>query len=126
MHFQRRLTRIITILILPVSIWAPSSAADVTPSDTGEVPSYRIYSDEAYETILQFHDYDPGIPLSPRTVGRMEAPDYIQEKIVFNGVRDSRVPGYIGIPKTATEPSPCVILIHGMASTKENWWRDDS
>jgi len=40
-------------------------------------------------------------------------------------VRNVRVPGYLGIPKTGSPPYPCVLQIHGLTGMKSGWWMDD-
>ncbi len=81
---------------------------------------------EAFEVMRQFFSYDQDIPLEARMVERLEEPEYVKEKIVFSGVRDSRVPGYLAIPKNGTIPHPCVLLLHGIGGSKESWWQDNS
>jgi dienelactone hydrolase len=66
------------------------------------------------------------MPLDARVVEREETPAYVREKVVFNGIRDSRVPAYLGIPKTGAGPYPCVLLIDGITGSKSRWWEDDS
>lgn len=82
--------------------------------------------EEAFQVLLQFFQYDQGIPLEARIVEKQDTPDYVREKIVFRGVRDSRVPGYLAIPKTGTPPYPCVLQLHGIMGSKSDWWDDDS
>ena len=84
----------------------------------------RPVGKEAYGVLTQFFDYDRGIPLDVRVVEKTEEPDYIREKIVFRGVRDSRVPGYLAIPKKGTPPYPVVLQLHGLTGSKANWWDD--
>jgi cephalosporin-C deacetylase-like acetyl esterase len=81
---------------------------------------------EAFEVMRHFFDYDQAIPLEARIIDRLEEQEYVREKIVFRGTRNSRVPGYLAIPTNGTSPYPCVLLLHGIGSTKEDWWRDDS
>lgn len=80
-------------------------------------------SEEAFYTMTQFFQYDREIPLEARVIERNETPDYIREKIVFLGVRDSRVPGYLTIPRTGAPPYPCILQLHGHAvGGKSIWW----
>ena len=118
---SRRFTSIITASILWVSLLAHAAA------ETPEEPySYPVYSDEVYDAVIQFYGYDRSIPLDARTLEQRDFPDHVREKVVFTGVRDSRVPGYLGLPKTNTGPRPCVLLVNGITGTKERWWEDDS
>jgi cephalosporin-C deacetylase-like acetyl esterase len=81
---------------------------------------------EAFEVMRQFFDYDKGIPLEASVVERTDGDEYVREKIVFRGPRDSRVPGYLAIPKKGASPYPCVLQLHGIGSSKESWWSDES
>lgn len=101
-----------TALVYPAS--AQTVATPVTP-----------VGDEAYRVLAQFFDYDEEIPLDVRIVEKTEEPSYVREKIVFRGVRDSHVPGYLAIPKTGTPPYPVVLQLHGLGGSKANWWDDE-
>jgi cephalosporin-C deacetylase-like acetyl esterase len=74
----------------------------------------------------QFFNYDKDIPLQANIVERIDEPGYGREKIVFNGTRNSRVPGYLAIPKNGAAPYPCVLQLHGIGDSKEGWWEDNS
>jgi dienelactone hydrolase len=79
-------------------------------------------SAEAFEVMRDFFNYDKTIPLDARIVESQDNPEYVREKVVFRGVRDSRVPGYLAIPKNGTQPYPCVLLLHGAGGSKASWW----
>ncbi|MBN1294206.1 MAG: alpha/beta fold hydrolase [Candidatus Latescibacteria bacterium] len=81
---------------------------------------------EAYEMIVQSYSYDKEIPLNAKVVETTNMDNCKREKIVFDGVRDGRVPGYLAIPKTGKPPYPCIILLHGHTGNKDEWWQDDS
>jgi len=81
---------------------------------------------DAFEIMRHFFNYDKNIPLDVHIIDHLDKPDYIREKIVFRGIRNSKVPGYLAIPKNGTAPYPCVILMHGISSSKESWWEDNS
>jgi fermentation-respiration switch protein FrsA (DUF1100 family) len=85
----------------------------------------RTVGDEAYSLLVQFYEYDRQVPLDARVLYTEENEADIREKIVFFGGHNSRVPGYLGIPKTGLAPYPCVLLAHGFGSCKEDWWRKD-
>jgi predicted esterase len=85
-----------------------------------------LLGDEAFQAILQFYQYDKDIPLDAAVVETMDQEKYVREKIVFRGAYDYRVPRYLAIPKTGAPPYPCVLQIHGMTLSKEDFWRSDS
>ena len=82
--------------------------------------------EEAYHALAQFFDYDKGLPLDARVVDKKETAAYVREKIVFSGADGERVPGYLAVPVSGTEPYPIVPLLHGFTDSKEGWWKDDS
>lgn len=79
--------------------------------------------DEAYRVLLEFFQYDKNVPLDARIVDTLDTPLYTREKIVFTGIRDSRVPGYLAIPKVGSPPYPVILQMHGgVAEGKEGFW----
>jgi len=137
MYHRRRTARSIIAFFLSASFWPQAAASSMQARPTGVTPATthaqaggpshpRTLSDEAYEAILQFYQYDKEVPLEAHVVERQDTPAYVREKVVFNGIRDSRVPGYLGFPKTATGPYPCILLIDGITGSKSRWWEDDS
>ncbi len=85
-----------------------------------------LLGDEAFQAILQFYQYDKDIPLDAAVVETMDQEKFVREKVVLRGAYDYRVPGYLAIPKTGAPPYPCVLQIHGMTLSKEDFWRSDS
>ncbi|NJB72332.1 putative esterase [Saonia flava] len=81
---------------------------------------------EAFKVMAQFFDYDNSIPLEARIVDKDEETNYTREKIVLTGPRNSRVPGYLAIPKEGNGPYQCVLLLHGVGDSKESWWKENS
>ncbi len=81
---------------------------------------------EAFKVMTQFFDYDKSIPLEARIVDKDEETNYTREKIVFQGPGNSRVPGYLAIPKEGNGPYQCVLLLHGVGDSKESWWKENS
>lgn len=104
------------LILLPVLVRAQDgNPTMMTPIDQ-----------ESFEVISQFFNYDSGIPLEANIVDKRDEPTYVREKIVFSGSQNSRVPGYLAIPKNGSGPFPCVILMHGVSDSKESWWSDNS
>ena len=64
---------------------------------------------ESFEVMSQFFEYDKDIPLEDRIVDKTNESDYIKEKIVFRGINDSRVHGYLALPKNENGPFPCIL-----------------
>ncbi len=84
----------------------------------------KAVSDDVYNAIIQFYEYDREIPIELRTVERIENNDYVREKVVFNGINNSQVTGYLAIPKTGEPPYPCVLQMHGMTASKSDFWEE--
>lgn len=107
------------------SAWAQPAAAR-RPADARPASHPSAFSDEAYDAILQFYQYDKGVPLDARIVEKDETADHVREKIVFDGTGGTRVPGYLAYPKAGTGPFPCILLIDGITGSKSRWFEDDS
>ncbi len=82
--------------------------------------------DEAFEMIRLFYEYDRSIPLDAEVVETRTMDNCRREKIVFRGIGDQLVPGYLALPKSGDGPFPVIILLHGHTGNKDEWWRDDS
>lgn len=93
--------------------------------DRAAIP-IRPIGKAAFNVMREFFEYDRDMPLDAHVIDRHEQPGYVREKIVLQGVRDSRVPGYLATPTGGAGPFPCVILIHGIGGSKEDWWSEDS
>ncbi len=81
---------------------------------------------ESFEVMTAFFNYDKNIPLDAKIVENKDHSNYVIEKIVFRGINDSRVPGYLAIPKNANGPFTCILLLHGVGDTKDSWWEENS
>lgn len=108
---------LLILLVLTVSARAQQAETSVSMKPVGP---------EAFAVMSRFFDYDRSMPLDARTVARQETPEYLREKIVFRSTGDKRVPGYLAIPKNGKAPFPVALLLHGIGSSKESWWQDDS
>ena len=79
------------------------------------------------QMVAQFFEYDRNIPLNVKELEKMETETYTRQRIVFDGIRNSRVPGYIAVPKGAAGVRyPCILLFHSGISSKESWWEEES
>lgn len=105
------------ILLLAAIAGAPGADAQVVRR-AGFVP----ISDERFEVVRQFYEYDTALGLDVRRVHRFEDDRSNIEKIVFASTAHERVPGYVALPKRGREPYPCVLLVHGLNDSKDYWW----
>ena len=96
-------------------------------SSAQEQDDYQLkaVNDDVYNAIIQFYEYDREIPFELKTVEKVENDDYVREKIVFNGINNSQVTGYLAIPKTGKSPYPCVLQMHGMNVSKSDFWEEE-
>ena len=71
--------------------------------------------DAEYQRILEYYNYDPGMPSDPEFYGEWPwRGPHVLYKLSYSSVRDQRVPAYLAIPKkTANEKNPVVVLMHG-------------
>jgi cephalosporin-C deacetylase-like acetyl esterase len=91
-----------------------------------EGADFDILGEEAFQAILQFYQYNKDIPLDPIVFKKAETDEYSLEKIAFKGADELCVPGYLAVPKNMAPPYPCILQIHGMTLSKEQWWDDPS
>lgn len=99
------------------------SAHAQTASDNNSI--LKPYGDEAFSAVQEFFNYDKNIPLEVKTVDIQDKGNYILEKFVFTSSNRSRVPGYLAIPKLDKANYPCMILLHGGAGSKDDWWSEE-
>lgn len=76
---------------------------------------------DARSLLVRFLDYDRDGPRDARVLARVESEGAIREKVVFRGLRQDRVPGYLTLPAHDSPPYPCILLAHGMGESKEEW-----
>ncbi|KPL16303.1 MAG: hypothetical protein AMS26_05115 [Bacteroides sp. SM23_62] len=75
----------------------------------------KSVDDTEYQRILEYYNYDPGMPSDPVFYGEWpwRGPHTLY-KLSYSSVRGQRVPAYLAIPKeTASEKIPVVVLMHG-------------
>jgi len=119
--WQRFFFAFLTIGLLadPALPWASAQPNRDDP------PPLEAVSEEAFNAMVRFFDYDTTIPLTPRIVERKDRDVSVREKFVFRGVRRFLVPGYLEVPKERATPVPLVLLVHGWSGSKDHWWHDD-
>jgi len=97
----------------------------ITVEAQDQTTKLQPIGEEAYQVMSQFFEYEKDIPLNARIVETTEMENCVREKIVFTGIRNSRVPGYLVLPKNGKQPYPCVLLLHGYTGSKSVWLKDD-
>jgi len=79
------------------------------------------------DLVVQFFEYDRNVDLNVSHLEKTEEETYTRQRIIFDGIRNSRVPGYIAVPKgKAGTRNPCILLFHSGISSKESWWEEGS
>lgn len=92
----------------------------------GQEPSKE--QPEFNELVRTFFAYDQAKSLNVKVLETQRKANYVREKIVFDGIWGSRVPGYIATPTDSSKaPFPCVLLFHNASerASKESWWGAD-
>lgn len=82
--------------------------------------------DSSLLAYAQQFSYDASLPLNARSFERMDSAAFVREKIVFDGWRGSRVPGFVAVPKAGGVKHPVVVLVDGIGGWKERWWQPAS
>ena len=88
--------------------------------------SLPLVSNEVYQAIAQFFDYDKNIPLDAKIIAKDNFENGKREKIIITGVNNSKVPAYLLIPNDDAVAHPIVFLVDGIYGSKERWLEDDS
>ena len=91
----------VTIVLFLISFGCVMAPGTVYSQEAESFPMEPV-GEEAFQVLLEFFEYDSDIPLDARTVQVDDESAYLREKIVFRGLNDERVPGYLAIPKTGT------------------------
>ncbi len=133
MAFSRRSTlhaALPATLLFCLQAFAFSGAASVAeaqerPAQKEHRRDWHAASDEVFQVVEHFYDYDTGNPLDTRTVDSWESDGAIFENIVFTTQSGERVPGDLAIPTDRAKRCPAVILLHGLGATRDRWWDED-
>ncbi|HEX2122034.1 MAG TPA: SUMF1/EgtB/PvdO family nonheme iron enzyme, partial [Thermoanaerobaculia bacterium] len=68
-----------------------------------EVPPFTPVGDAEYARLLRHYDYDR-TPLDVKPLERVDAPDWVREKVSFTGARGKTAFAYLYLPKSARPP----------------------
>lgn len=120
--------RVLAGLALLAGLAAPAGPAQAE----GGKPEQRVHrtgfipaGDDVFAVLTQFYDLDESLPLDARTVEAWDEGGARHEKVVFTTGNGERVPGEIALPSSGKQPLPSVLLLHGLGSSRERWWRED-
>ncbi len=80
-------------------IWLKNSGTDTFPIDT-------------------YYNYDPQLPLEDSTRLVKDTSDYSLYAVSYYSTHNERVRGLLSIPKDKADPSPVIILLHGLGDSK--------
>ena len=72
--------------------WISSTSAFAQGSNEDVKTNLPLVSDEVFQSIAQFYDYDQDIPLEARIVAKNELAEGTREKMVFIGINHTKVP----------------------------------
>lgn len=113
------------IMLIVICSWTPMlTLAQVKKADAQV--SLPVVSNEVYQAIAQFYEYDRNISLDAQILSKQEYAGANMERIVFTGVNYSKVPSLLMIPKDGKSRHPVVLIVDGYSGTKERWLQDDS
>lgn len=85
----------------------------------------ELIDEKTYHILAQLYEYDREVPLEAQIAEQTETSEYTRQKIVFRGINDEWVPGYLAIPQIGKMPCPCVVQLHGFGADKSQWWQED-
>jgi len=106
--------------------WIASTSAFAQGSKADVKTNLPLVSDEVFQSIAQFYDYDQDIPLEARIVAKNELAEGTREKIVFTGIDHTKVPAYLVLPKSGEGTYPVILIVDGISGSKERWFDDSS
>lgn len=109
----------ITILLVAINCNAQkheSSKSAIIPTVTND----------AYRAIAQFYEYDSTVDLAVKTIFKNDITYGFQEKFVFTGSNNSRVPGYLVLPKNQQIKHPLICIVDGLYGSKDRWFENSS
>lgn len=68
--------------------------------------------------VSDYYKYDRAIPLQDSVRISVDTTDFKLYKVSYTSVHDQRVTALLSIPKNVAEPTPVVILMHGLGDRK--------
>lgn len=118
--------KLLTCIMVTISCFFIPSLVFAQVEKAEAKASLPVVSNEVFQAIAQFYEYDRNMPLDAHIVWKQDYAGSSQEKLVFTGVNYSKVPSFLMIPKDGKEKHPVVLIVDGYSGTKERWLQDDS
>jgi cephalosporin-C deacetylase-like acetyl esterase len=117
----RAIKLLLSFLLAIVYCWTAITPTIAQVKKADAQTDIPLVSNEVYQTIVQFFEYDRNIPLDARIVSKEAFQGANKEKIVFTGVNHSQVPALLIIPKDGKETHPVVLIVDGIEGFKDSW-----
>ncbi len=107
-----------------MNCWITPAITQIKKADP-KTPLPPPVSNEVFQAIAQFYEYDRNMPLEAKIVNKEKYQDTNKEKIVFNGANNNPVPSYLVIPNNAEKVHPVIVLLDGGYGSKDRMFQDD-
>ena len=92
--------------VSPDSVRAGAGIIDLALS----TPVYEPVDEATFRSLLSHYRYDR-VELRAERLARVETPDWVRERIAFDGADGDRILAYLFLPKQATPPYQTVVYI---------------
>ena len=115
----------VTVLFAVTCLGSWPVGAQELPPQAIHRSDFVVARDDLFFVVRQFYDFDVALPLDSRTVDSWQDDVARFENIVFTTSSGERVPGDLALPLAGEPPYPAVLLIHGLNSNRDYWWRPD-
>ena len=123
--FEKTRKFLFCFLLTIMYCWITPAMSQIKKADP-KTPLPPPVSNEVFQTIAQFYEYDRNLPLEAKIVNKEKYQDTNKEKIVFNGANNNPVPSYLIIPNNNNEKiHPVILLADGLFGSKDRWLPDD-
>ncbi len=119
------MTTRVAIFFLAAWVAVAALPAQQYPEQREHRAGFVPAGDEIFAVVRQFYDFDEALPLDARTVDRWEDETGRFENVVFTTSSGERVPGDLVLPPGGEPPYRAALLIHGLNSNRDFWWRAD-
>lgn len=117
--------RLAQVLVCAVVSFAMTAPPHAQPAQAVHRVGFEPAPDAVFEVLTQFYLHDAALPLDVRTLESWEQDGRSYRALAFTTGDTSRVPADLVLPASGSAPYPAVVLVHGLGSDRERWWRED-